>query len=91
MSESQSRQGTIIKVVHVCIDPNRPEMHVELEPHPRGGYGMLRGRNGEEVFFVDEVVVDKSFATLRVGQSVVYDVDEGPLATACKVRPRRES
>jgi cold shock CspA family protein len=86
----ERKQGTITKVVHVTLRPEKPARDHGVAGFQEG-YGLLRGHDGQQLFFVDSAVEDGSFSELRVGETVYYSVEPGPLVRAAAVRPVRRT
>ena len=84
-TKKQPLRGVIHKVVHVEIRNDKAGVTASLE-EPGQGYGLVRGEDGQEVFFIDSAVQANSFADLRVGQRVTFQIEDGPLMRAEYVR-----
>ena len=85
MSGEPTKQGTITKVVHVTLGTGKSALQRGVVGYQEG-YGLLRGHDGQELFFVDSAVEDGNFSQLRVGEIVAYSVEPGPLVRAATVR-----
>ena len=46
--------------------------------NPEKGYGFITGEDGKDVFVHFSAIVSEGFKTLEEGQSVTYDLVEGP-------------
>ena len=77
--------GTIKKLVRVPPVDQASATDVAAE-----GYGIILGADGCEVFFLDSVVDKIAFCELQRGQTVLYEVEEGPLRRAARVMPCSE-
>jgi cold shock CspA family protein len=86
MSSIPLRSGRITKVVRVGSEGEAPWAGGGSATN-RGGYGLLKGQDGREAFFVDTDVEDALFCELRVGETVTYRIAPGPLARAASIRP----
>lgn len=85
MTVESPHRGTITKVVRVALDCGTTDRHRDSDSK-REGYGLLRGQDGQEVFFVDTDVEDGLFSELRIGETVSYHVEPGPIVRAVIVR-----
>ena len=79
--------GTIAKVVRM-ISPAMA-VHDRSSSEVTEGYGIIAGKRGGRIFFVDSAVVGTRFVCLVSGQRVRYTLEEGPLARAACVSPVR--
>ncbi len=77
--------GTITKLVRVAA----PD--AGGQPAASEGYGIIRGENGQDVYFVNSSVNGCRFDELVSGQAVEYTVEEGPLGRAAVVCPLQKA
>lgn len=68
--------GVIQKLVRLSPPAEAPGM---------GGYGIIRGVDGREVFFVHSAVQGVSIDELHTGQQVCFEMPDGPLSSASVV------
>jgi CspA family cold shock protein len=55
------------------------------------GYGFIDGEDGKEVFFHSTGLQDADFESLKEGQAVEYDTEQGPKGLrAINIRPKNE-
>jgi cold shock CspA family protein len=73
--------GTIKKLVRVAPPT------ASVEQAGNDGYGIIRGQDGRDVYFVSSAVRGCRFDQLASGQDVRYTVEEGPLGRAATVLP----
>ena len=85
MKQQTSRKGKITKLVQIghAISNCGDETDHNGE---RSGYGLVRDEDGEEVFFVDSVVIKGRFQELEIGQSVFFELESGPFLRAKSLR-----
>ena len=76
--------GNIRKIVHVAAVPDCHGPSPDSSAHAEG-YGIIRGQDGKEVFFLDSAVTECEFRDLRTGQEVCFTLDSGPLRRAASV------
>lgn len=85
MNRKVNRKGKITKLIR--IGPTTPAHGDEAQrDEEQYGYGIVRDEHGEEVFFVDSVVIKGRFPELELGQSVVFELESGPLLRAASLR-----
>lgn len=77
--------GTIKKLVRVASPA------ASGEEAGNEGYGIIRGQDGHDVYFVSSSVRGCPFDELASGQGVRYAVEEGPLGRASAVVPVDET
>ena len=73
--------GVIRKIIHVELKRSQA-ITTSAEDVRQQGYGVIRGEDGRDVFFVDVALQELEFADLQTGQQVCYQVDDGPLLQA---------
>lgn len=78
--------GVLEKIVHCQLEDGSGG-HVSVAQ----GYGLLKGRHGESIYFVDTALRDIRLKDLKVGQTVYYAPELGPLSRAVEVWASQES
>ncbi|MCA9211983.1 MAG: hypothetical protein KDB27_02875 [Planctomycetales bacterium] len=82
MSVRHAQRGRITKIVRV---PRIGECPFDTGCPSPEGYGIIRSTNGKDVYFVDAVVCEETFAQLYVGDEVWFTFEMGPLSPAASV------
>ena len=77
MSGQPAELGRITKLVRIPSDPSSEN---EFD-----GYGILRTKNGKDVFFIRSAVEKGEFAELEVGNEVLFSLEAGPFSRASHV------
>lgn len=85
MRHTSRKHGTILKIVRVRFAPSTTCGGGNASIESIEGYGILKGSDGEELYFVDEALQNALLSDLRAGQSVDYTLDVGPLQRASKI------
>ena len=83
MAEDGIQPGKITKVVHVRFAANGAGKETNLADCD--GYGILQGKDGRDIFFVDSALQDAQFSELEAGKEALYVIEMGPLHRAAKV------
>ena len=73
--------GKITKLIHLAPE----ESCVGNERRSKDGYGIIRGHDGRDIYFVNTAVKGCHFDDLAVGQVVEFTMEEGPLRRATSV------
>jgi cold shock CspA family protein len=79
--EATLSTGTIIKLIRLASPCPPGEVTAD------DGYGIIRGHDGHDVYFVNSAVKGCRFDELASGLEVRYAVEEGPLGRAASVYP----
>ena len=85
MNRKANRKGRITKLIRIGHTIPAHGDRAQLD-EKRYGYGIVRDEYGEDVFFVDSVVIKGRFPDLELGQSVVFELESGPLMRAVSLQ-----
>lgn len=82
--------GTINKLVHLSLQTYLPRTQLVPDRNDKG-YGIIAGEDGRDVYFPHNAVPGhRGFDKLRKGQTVEYELENGPYLRANSVQPARE-
>jgi cold shock CspA family protein len=83
--KKKTQRGTIQKILHVTLASDKSGVFV-CSDEAEQGYGLVRGKDGQQFFFDDTVVKGMGFADLHSGQEVIFCVENGPLRRVNYIR-----